>query len=118
MRERGPGRQVATGGLYAAGVTGSAVLGVPLLLLWSVAFAITFLSTWLGVLRRVPPAGAETAGALYNIVFQLGIVIGSGLGSLFAHAGAIGALPLVASTGALVVFGLTVFARRAYRGSA
>jgi predicted MFS family arabinose efflux permease len=108
---------LATAGLFVAGTLGSALLGVPLMMLWSAAFALTFLSTWLGILRRVPPAGAETAGALYNIIFQLGIVAGSAVGSGFAQAEAIGALPLVAATGGLIVLGFAVFARAAYRGS-
>jgi predicted MFS family arabinose efflux permease len=107
---------LATGGLWVAGLLESAVLGVPLLMLWSGAFALTFLSAWLGVLRRVPPAGAETAGALFNIVFQLGIVAGSALGSVFARTGAIGVLPLVTAAAGLAVLGLTGVAGGAYRG--
>jgi predicted MFS family arabinose efflux permease len=105
---------LTTAGIWLAGATGSARLGVPLIVLWSGTFALTFLTAWLCLLRRVPPAAAETTGALHNIVFQGGIVSGSALASLLAGSGGIAVLPLVAAGAGLVVVTGTVLARGAW----
>ncbi len=85
--------------LFVAGLLRSPLLGVPLVLAWSGLFSALGVSTGLAVLRCADGPSMETANALYNIVFQSGIVGGSALGSAIFSTGHLGTLPLVAGTG-------------------
>ncbi|MEH1013991.1 MFS transporter [Micromonospora sp. CPCC 206060] len=96
-------------GLYLAGRLGLPALGVPLLLLWGGAFSLLVVSTTLAVLRRAAGPRAETANALYGIIFQVGIVAGSALGAVWHSAGRTSALPLLAA--AVGTVGLILLAR-------
>jgi predicted MFS family arabinose efflux permease len=106
---------VALVGLWFVAHFGSPVLGVPLLVLWSAAFSTLAVSTALAVLRRVRGPQAETANALHGIVFQVGIVAGSALGSLCYAAGLLSAAPLAAAAVGLTALVLLAFAGRCFR---
>ncbi|MBO4206216.1 MFS transporter [Micromonospora echinofusca] len=103
-------------GLYLAGRLGLPAFGVPLLLIWGGSFSLLVVSTTLAVLRRAAGPRAETANALYGIVFQVGIVAGSALGAGWHSAGRTAALPLVAATVGAV--GLILLARPRRRRAA
>ena len=102
-------------GLWLAGRLDSPIVGVPLLVLWGGAFATLAVSTALAVLRRARGPQAETANALHGIVFQVGIVAGSALGSLCYAAGLLSAVPLVAAAGGLTTLVLLACVGRAFR---
>ncbi len=127
LADRGPvtGARVAAvtfvaalAGLWAAARLGTPSVGVPLLVLWGGAFSVLAVSTSLAVLRRARGPQAETANALHGIVFQVGIVAGSALGSLCHAGGLLSAVPLVAAAGGLVAVALLGYAGRAFRPGA
>ncbi len=105
----------ALGGLWLAARLDAPAAGVPLLILWGGAFATLAVSTALAVLRRARGPQAETANALHGIVFQVGIVAGSALGSLCYAAGLLSAVPLAAVAGGLTVLTLLAGVGRAFR---
>jgi predicted MFS family arabinose efflux permease len=103
-------------GLWLAGRAGAPVVGVPLMLLWGGTFSVLAVSTALAALRRAPGAHAETANAVYGIVFQIGILAGSALGATGVAAGLLAGVPLVAATCGLVMLALALHGGRAFRG--
>ena len=102
-------------GLWLAAQLDSPVVAVPLLVLWGGAFSTLAVSTALAVLRRARGPQAETANALHGIVFQVGIVAGSALGSLCYAAGLLSAVPLTAAAGGLTALVLLAGIGRAFR---
>jgi predicted MFS family arabinose efflux permease len=102
-------------GLWLAARLDSPLVGVPLLVLWGGAFSTLAVSTALAVLRRARGPQAETANALHGIVFQVGIVAGSALGSLCYAAGQLSAVPLAAAAGGLAALVLLARVGRAFR---
>ncbi len=127
LADRGPVRSARVGaatfvaalaGLWVAARLGTPSAGVPLLILWGGAFSLLAVATSLAVLRRARGPQAETANALHGIVFQVGIVAGSALGSLCHAAGLVSAVPLVAAAGGLVAVALLGYAGRAFRPGA
>jgi predicted MFS family arabinose efflux permease len=76
---------------------------------------VLVVSTGLAVMRRARGPRAETANALYGIVFQLGIVGGSALGSFCYAADRLSAVPLVAAAGGFLTRLLMLTLGRAFR---
>jgi predicted MFS family arabinose efflux permease len=109
---------VACAGMWAAAQLGVPVLGVGLLVVWGGTFSVLAVSTGLAVLRRAPGPRSETAFALHGIVFQAGIMGGSGLGALSYTAGLLPVMPLVAAAAGLVVVVLLLRGGAAFRGGA
>jgi predicted MFS family arabinose efflux permease len=102
-------------GVWLAARLDAVAAGLPLLVLWGGTFAVLVVSTGLAVMRRARGPRAETANALYGIVFQLGIVAGSALGSFCYAADRLSAVPLVAAAGGLMTLTLLLFLGRAFR---
>ena len=91
------------------------VAGVPLLVLWGGSFSVVAVSSSLAVLRRAWGPRAETANAVYGIMFQVGILGGSALGSLLLTAGLLSTVPLISAAGGLVALALAALGGRAFR---
>ncbi|MFG1955545.1 MFS transporter [Micromonospora sp. NPDC048830] len=101
-------------GVGLAGWVRLPVAAVPLLLVWGGAFSVLVVSFALAVLRRAPGPRAETANAAHGIVFQVGIVTGSALGTAWYEAGALPALPLFAAAAGLAGLALAVWRGRSF----
>lgn len=101
--------------LWVAGELGARWSGIPALVVWGGTFSLLVVSTALAVLRRAQGARAETAFALHGIVFQVGIVSGSALGSALYATGALDVVPFVAAFGGAVVLALALWGGRAFR---
>ena len=75
------------------------------------------MSTALAILRRAGGPRAETAFALHGIVFQVGIMAGSAIGSLSHGAGQLAQIPWVTATAGLLVLAMLARAGRAFRAA-
>ena len=106
------------GGLWLAGVLTSPRWGVVLLVVWGGTFSLLVVSTALAVMRRAQGPRAETAFAVHGIVFQVGIVTGSALGSLMYDRGGLAVVPLLAGAGGAVVVAVALWGGRAFRAGA
>ena len=111
------GAGVFTAALAGLWLTDVAVpwLGVVLLVTWGGTFSLLVVSTALAVMRRTHGARAETAFAVHGIVFQVGIVTGSALGSLLYDQGRLQVVPLLAAGGGAAVLALAWWGGRAFR---
>lgn len=110
-RGRAAGR-VMVGGAVALVVGTPLATGLGQLAGWRVALlAVAVVS------RRAPGRAAEPANALYGIVFQIGIVSGSALGSWCYAAGSVTAIPLVAMSAGAVALALVTTWGRAFRAA-
>ena len=108
---------VALAGVWSAGLAAAPYAGVPMLLVWGGTFSVLVVATSLAVLRRAPGRAAEPANAVYGIVFQIGIVSGSALGSWCYAAGSVTAIPLVAMAAGAVALALVAAWGRAFRAA-
>jgi predicted MFS family arabinose efflux permease len=106
---------LAPAGMWLAAALGARPVGVVLLVLWGGTFSLLAVSTGLAVLRRVPGPRSETAFAFHGIVFQLGIMAGSALGSLGHHSGRLEQIPWITVAGGLLVLAMVTLAGRAFR---
>jgi predicted MFS family arabinose efflux permease len=108
---------LASAGVWVAAALGARPVGVALLVLWGGTFSVLAVSTGLAVLRRVPGPSSETAFALHGIVFQVGIMAGSAIGSLSHGAGQLAQIPWVTAAGGLLVLAMLARAGRAFRAA-
>ena len=105
----------AVAGLWLAGVTDTRWVGIVLLVVWGGTFSLLVVSTALAVMRRTQGPRAETGFAVHGIVFQVGIVSGSALGSLMYDQGGLAVVPLLAAAGGAIVVGIALWGGRAFR---
>jgi len=108
----------ALAGLWLSGTVGGSSLGPVLLVVWGGTFSLLVVSTALAVMRRTQGPRAETAFAVHGIVFQVGIVTGSALGSLLYEQGRLEVVPLLAAGGGAVVLAVALYGGRAFRAGA
>ncbi|MEU0559305.1 MFS transporter [Dactylosporangium sp. NPDC006015] len=108
---------VALAGVWSAGLAAAPYAGVPMLLVWGGTFSVLVVATSLAVLRRAPGRAAEPANAVYGIVFQIGIVSGSAVGSWCYAAGSVTAIPLVAMAAGAVAVALVATSGQAFRAA-
>lgn len=109
---------VVVGFVLLAGAQHVSGLLIPAVVVWGLAFAVAAFATFMGSLRRGRGRAAETVTALHSITFQIGIVAGSGIGSLVVASGHVPWLPIGSAVAAglgLVVAGA---GGRAFRGPA
>ncbi|QGN48675.1 MFS transporter [Micromonospora sp. WMMD558] len=109
---------VVPAALWLSSRAGATVPGAALLVLSGASFSLLAVLTALAVLRRVDGGRAETASALHSILFQVGILAGSALGSLCARFGAVDVIPLVTAGTGLVVLAVASLAGSAFRARA
>ncbi len=107
---------LATAGMWAAAALGVPPVGVVLLVLWGGTFSVLAVSCALAVLRRAPGPRSETAFAVHGIVFQVGIMAGSAIGSLSHSTGHLAQMPWVTAVAGLLVLGILALAGHAFRG--
>jgi predicted MFS family arabinose efflux permease len=106
---------LAPAAMWGAAALDLRPLGVVLLVVWGGTFSVLAVSTGLAVLRRVPETRSETAFAVHGIVFQVGIMAGSAIGSLSHRGGHLAQIPWVTAAGGLLVVAALVVAGRAFR---
>jgi predicted MFS family arabinose efflux permease len=107
---------LATAGMWTAAALGVRPVGVALLVVWGGTFSVLAVSSALAVLRRAPGPRSETAFAVHGIVFQVGIMAGSAIGSLSHSTGQLAQIPWVTAVAGLLVLGILALAGHAFRG--
>ena len=99
--------------VMAAAAPGSAVLTIAAVAAWGAAFTALPVALQSAVLR-VAPRSADTASALYVVMFQVGIGGGALAGSILVDNGLLGQLPVTGTVLAAAGAAVLLAARRAF----
>lgn len=84
--------------------------------LWGVGLSVSAFVGFLSSLRRGRGRGVETITALHSLMFQVGIVTGSGLGSIVVSHGHLRSIPLGSAATATVALVVATAGRSAFAG--
>ncbi len=82
--------------------------------LWGVGLALAAFLMFLSSLRRGTGRGVETVTALHSLMFRVGIVTGSGLGSIIVSHGRLRSLPLASAVTAALALAIATAGRSAF----